>query len=104
MDDSAHCLCVRHGGDWAEPPREITSASPKIGQKGPMKFRKKPVVIEAMQADHMDLVVTAIIRGLVTDGAHHKQHALESVLQLLVEPEWIERAQRELQWESGIPS
>jgi hypothetical protein len=53
---------------------------------------------------HLDNIVKELLHGLTTDGAHHKQHTLEQVLQLLVEPEWYEKAKREFQWEDGIPS
>lgn len=53
---------------------------------------------------HLDMIVKEILHGLTTDGAHHKQFALEQVLQLLVEPEWYEEAKQEVEWEPGIPS
>lgn len=55
-------------------------------------------------ASHMDEVVKVILHGLMTDGAHHKQHSLECVLGMLTEEEWIKKAHAEFQWEKGIPS
>ena len=49
-------------------------------------------------------VTEALLMGLTTDGAHHKQYYLEQALKALVEPEWIEKARLEFQWEKGIPS
>lgn len=52
----------------------------------------------------LNQVTVALLNGLTTDGAHHKQYYLEQALSELVEPEWIEKAREEFQWEKGIPS
>lgn len=49
-------------------------------------------------------VTKALLMGLITDGAHHKQYYLEQALIALVEPEWIEKAHEKFQWKKGIPS
>ena len=54
--------------------------------------------------DKLKPVTIALLMGLTTDGAHHKQYYLEQALRALVEPEWIEKAHEKFQWEKGIPS
>ena len=53
---------------------------------------------------HFDNIVKEILKGLLTDGAHHKQHTLEMVLRMLCEDGWVDDAKKELQWEEGIPA
>lgn len=53
---------------------------------------------------HLDKITAALLHGLTTDGAHHKQYALEEALRLLTGDEFAEKAYREFQWERGIPS
>jgi len=65
-----------------------------------MQFRE----LNIKQAQHFDEVVKELINGLMTDGAHHKQGALESVLRMICEDSWVDEAKDELQWEDGIPA
>ncbi len=57
------------------------------------------------EIQHGDLnkVVQSLIEGLVTDGAHHKQFALERALSLLCTKRWIDSAIEHYGWEEGIP-
>ena len=54
--------------------------------------------------DQRDEVVKALIHGLITDGAHHKQYYLESAFRALCEDEYVEKTKKEFQWEDGVPS
>ena len=51
-----------------------------------------------------DEVVKALLEGLTTDGAHHKQYWLEQAFRALCEDEYVDKAKREVEWETGIPS
>jgi hypothetical protein len=57
-----------------------------------------------MKTSDLDDAVKALIMGLTTDGAHHKQYYLEQALLALTEEAWLEHARTEFQWEKGIPS
>jgi hypothetical protein len=57
-----------------------------------------------MKTSDLDDAVKALIMGLTTDGAHHKQYYLEQALLALTEESWLENARTEFQWEKGIPS
>jgi len=46
-------------------------------------------------------VVSMIIDGLTTDGAHHKQWALEEALRLLV-PDDFDTCKSSSDWEDGV--
>ena len=52
----------------------------------------------------LDEVITNLLHGLLTDGAHHKQYYLEQAFIALCEDEYVEKAKKEFQWEDGIPS
>ena len=52
----------------------------------------------------LDEVVTNLLHGLLTDGAHHKQYYLEQAFIALCEDEYVEMAKKQFQWEDGIPS
>ena len=52
----------------------------------------------------LDEVVKELMNGLVTDGAHHKQHHMEQALRLLTGDEWTDTAKQHFQWADGIPS
>lgn len=54
--------------------------------------------------DPRDPVLEALLMGLITDGAHHKQYHLEQALNALTSPEWTEAAKQHFQWQEGIPS
>lgn len=45
---------------------------------------------------------TKLIEGLTTDGAHHKQWALEQVLRILLPQESFEYCKSWKNWEDGI--
>lgn len=53
--------------------------------------------------EKLDEVVKTLLEGLNTEGGHHKQYYLEVALRQLCTDEWVDRAQRHLQWEQGIP-
>jgi hypothetical protein len=53
---------------------------------------------------YFDRIVNELLNGLVTDGAHHKQHSLEFVLRMMCEDEWVDAAKKQLQWQDGIPA
>ena len=52
----------------------------------------------------LDGMVKTILHGLTTDGAHHKQFTLETLLLMMCEDSWVAEAKKELQWEDGIQS
>jgi len=52
--------------------------------------------------DTRDEIVKTLIMGLVTDGVHHKQWALEAALRTLCEERYVDDAKREFEWEPGI--
>jgi len=54
--------------------------------------------------DSRDEVVKLIIKGLITDGAHHKQYYLEEAFRALCEDEYVDEAKRKFEWQNGIPS
>lgn len=53
--------------------------------------------------EQMRDITSILIEGLNTDGAHHKQHALEQALKRLV-PDEFEECKSSWGWEPGIPS
>jgi hypothetical protein len=63
-------------------------------------MRTNPEV--AMTLKTLSDVVTSLLNGLVTDGAHHKQYYLELALKNLVTDEYLEQCRLELQWDEGI--
>lgn len=52
--------------------------------------------------DPRDEAVVALLMGLTTDGAHHKQHFLEQALRALCEGEYVDKAKREFDWQEGV--
>jgi hypothetical protein len=52
--------------------------------------------------DSRDKVVEFLILGLTTDGAHHKQWALEQAFLALCEDDYVEQSKKEFEWEEGI--
>lgn len=54
--------------------------------------------------DARDPIVEALLMGLMTDGAHHKQYYLEQALIGLCTKEWADKAKQKFQWTEGIPS
>ncbi len=65
-----------------------------------MQFRE----LNIRQRQHYDEIVKALLNGLMTDGAHHKQHSIETVLRMICEDSFVDEAKAELQWEAGIPA
>ena len=51
----------------------------------------------------LDKALVVLIEGLQTDGAHHKQWAMEQALAFICGDDWLEKAREEFQWEEGIP-
>ena len=51
--------------------------------------------------EQMRNITTTLIEGLNTDGAYHKQFALEQALKMLV-PDEFQECKASWQWESGI--
>lgn len=60
-----------------------------------------PRCAKQIDDEQMRNITSALIDGLNTDGAHHKQFALEQVLKMLV-PDAFEDCKASWQWESGI--
>lgn len=56
-----------------------------------------------LEAEKIRNITSAIIEGLQTDGASHKQWALEQALKLLV-PNEFDDCRESWQWKRGIPS
>jgi hypothetical protein len=52
--------------------------------------------------DSRDAIVEALLCGLTTDGAHHKQWALEKAFRALCEDAYVDKAKAEFGWEEGI--
>ena len=52
--------------------------------------------------NEMRNITSTLIDGLLIDGSHHKQYALERVLKMLV-PEEFDECKESWEWESGIP-
>ena len=50
----------------------------------------------------LDKALVVLIEGLQTDGAHHKQWAMERALAFICGDDWLEKARAEFQWEEGI--
>ena len=65
-----------------------------------------PVTIDLSEfpeyREAMDKVVAVLLDGLVFDGGHHKQWALEQALLCLCEEESVAEMKADLQWEEGI--
>ena len=51
--------------------------------------------------DKLRGITSILIEGLNTDGAHHKQWALEQALKMLV-PDEFDDCKASWQWENGI--
>ena len=51
----------------------------------------------------LDKALVVLIEGLQTDGAHHKQWAMEQALAFICGNDWLEKARAEFQWEEGMP-
>lgn len=64
-------------------------------------YDSRPRQEERMEEDE---IVQMLLAGLLTDGAHHKQMALEKVLRMICEDEWVNKVKEELQWEDVIPA
>ena len=52
--------------------------------------------------DTRDKIVELLLLGLTTDGAHHKQWALEQAFRVLCKDAYVDKAKGEFQWEEGI--
>jgi len=52
--------------------------------------------------DSRDKVVKALLEGLTTDGAHHKQWALEKAFRALCQDDYVDEARAEFCWDEGI--
>jgi len=52
----------------------------------------------------LDETAALLIEGLMTDGAHHKQAAMEGALRAFCGDKFVDGAKEEFQWEEGIPS
>ena len=52
----------------------------------------------------LDRVTEEIMMGLITDGAHHKQHHLERALRIIGGKEFADKAKDKFQWVGGVPS
>jgi hypothetical protein len=61
-------------------------------------------VIALVDESQLDDVVRALLMGLTTDGAHHKQFYLEEALKALVTDDYYKEAKRECGWSKGIPA
>lgn len=48
-------------------------------------------------------ITKTLLEGLVTDGAHHKQYALEKILRIICEDAWVDKVKDEFKWEDGFP-
>lgn len=57
---------------------------------------------DAAKHDTRDAAIELILHGLTTDGAHHKQWALERALRVLCEDSCVDKAKAEFGWEEGI--
>jgi len=57
-----------------------------------------------LNQDDLDRVVSSLIMGLTTDGAHHKQYYLEAALEELCKKEFFDKSKKEFKWDDGIPS
>lgn len=62
------------------------------------------MIQDVKYTDSRDYIVEALLMGLTTDGAHHKQYQLEQALRRLCSDEWVNKMKQELQWEEGIPA
>ena len=54
--------------------------------------------------NELDKVTKMLLLGLTTDGAHHKQWALEQAFRALCTDDYVDEAKKEFQWEDGIAS
>ena len=52
----------------------------------------------------LDETAVLLIEGLMTDGAHHKQAAMEEALRAFCGDKFVDGAKEEFQWEDGIPA
>lgn len=50
----------------------------------------------------LDLATKELLHGLLTDGGHHKQWALEQAFRALCTDDYVDHAKIKLQWEDGI--
>jgi hypothetical protein len=56
-----------------------------------------------MTYDELIIEITAVlIDGLTTDGAHHKQWALEEALRIIAQDEFAV-LKASLEWDDGVP-
>lgn len=66
----------------------------------------RPII--ELTAEELDIklrsVSAEIICGLMVDGAHHKQHHLETALTKLYGQDFVDKAKSEFEWSEGIPS
>ena len=58
---------------------------------------------EMLQRLHRDNIGKELLLGLTTDGAHHKQHCLETVFRMLRNDEYVDKAKLAFKWKAGIP-
>jgi hypothetical protein len=56
-----------------------------------------------MTEQQMTEIADAIVDGLTTDGAHHKQECLERALEALLGKENAKKVRESVGWEPGIP-
>jgi len=52
----------------------------------------------------LDKALVILMEGLMVNGAHYKQYAMEQALAFICGNDWLEKARAEFQWEEGIPS
>jgi hypothetical protein len=52
----------------------------------------------------VDEVLNALLMGLNTDGAHHKQYYLEQAFRSLCDDKYVDKVKIKFKWEEGIPS
>jgi len=51
----------------------------------------------------LDKALVILIEGLMVNGAHYKQYAMEQALAFICGDDWLEKAREEFQWEEGMP-
>lgn len=66
------------------------------------EYKPTLALLSARVDKALDPVTKAILIGLTTDGAHHKQWALEQAFRALCMDDYVDRAKSEFQWSVGI--
>ena len=59
--------------------------------------------LKEAEQKHRNEIASVLINGLTTDGAHHKQYALDRALMRIFDDAFYEDAKKEFKWEEGIP-